>query len=357
MLSQQTEEPTTPKGDDQIPPHLTIVQLLFGKHVAYSVSAMAHLGVADHMGDYPVPVETLAHKVGARADSLFRVMRVLAGAGVVEQTSDRSFQLTAVGKTLRSDAPVCMRHTAMQMGDPWSTRPWEHFTETIRTGVDGVTRAFGKNAFEFLADEPEQAEHFNQSMSGYSAAMTDAILAGYDFGSIRRLADLGGGHGKLLSAILCRNPEMTGIVYDLPEVIAGRYGQEHLAACADRIRFEAGSFFERVPGGCDAYLMKFIIHDWSDEHCTTILQRIRQQLPADGRVLVIEQIVTPTPELSFAKLVDLEMLALTVGGKERTEAEFAKLFASAGLTLTGVFPTQSPVCILEARASVSQGAK
>ncbi len=351
MLLQQTEGLTTMKPEDQIPPHLSIVQLLFGKHVAYSVSAMAYLGVADHMGDDPVPVESLARKVGARADALYRVMRVLAAAGVVEQRSDRSFQLTPVGKTLRSDAPVCMRHTAMQMGDPWSTRPWEHFTDTIRTGVDGVTRAFGKNAFELLADEPEQAEHFNQSMSGYSAAMMEAILAGYDFGSIRRLADVGGGHGKLLSAILSRNPEMTGVVYDLPEVIAGAYGQEHLSRCADRISFEAGSFFERVPGGCDAHMMKFIIHDWSDEHCTTILRRIRQQLPADGRLLVIEQVVTSTPDLSFAKLVDLEMLALTVGGRERTEAEFAELFASAGLALTGVFPTHSPVCILEARPS------
>ncbi len=351
MLLQTVEESNgTPKAG-AVPPYAAIVQLLFGKHVAYAVSAMAHLGLADHMGEYPVDVETLAREVGAQPDALHRVMRVLAGAGVLEQTSDRSFQLTPVGETLKTDALICMRYTAMQMGDPWSTRPWEHFAGVVRTGIDGVTQAFGKNAFELLAEEPEQAEHFNRSMSGYSAAMTDAILAGYDFSPIRRLADIGGGYGKLLSAVLSRNPEMTGVVYDLAEVVASALGEEHLNGCAHRITFEPGSFFERAPSGCDAYMMKFILHDWSDEHCKTILQHVRQQLPAHGRVLVIEQIVNSTPELSFAKLLDLEMLALTIGGRERTEPEFGELFASAGLKLRQVFPTASPVCILEARVA------
>ena len=353
MLLQQTEEITATPNPRTVRPDEAIVQLLFGKHIAYAVSAMARLGVADHMDDYPVDVETVARKVGAQADGLYRVMRVLAGAGVVEQTSGRSFRLTPVGQALKTDAPVCMRHTAMQMGDPWSTRPWEHFTDTIRTGVDGVTQAFGKNAFELLAEEPEQADHFNQSMSAYSAAMINAIAAGYDFSAIRRLADVGGGHGKLLSAILERNPQMKGVVYDLPEVVAGAVGQEHLAACGDRIIFEGGSFFERVPSGCDAYMMKFVMHDWSDEHCKAILRNIRRQMPENGRVLVIEQIVASTPELSFAKLLDLEMLALTVGGRERTEAEFAQLFACAGLKLTRVCPTQSPLCVLELRPATS----
>jgi hypothetical protein len=142
---------------------------------------------------------------------------------------------------------------------------------------------------------------------------------------------------------------MTGVVYDLPEVVAGARGQEHVARCGQRLQLEAGSFFERVPSGCDAYIMKFILHDWSDEHCRTILQRIRQQLPPHGRVLVIEQIVAPGADLSFAKLLDLEMLALTIGGRERTHAEFEGLFSSAGLELARVVPTESPVSILEAR--------
>jgi hypothetical protein len=345
---QTLEEVPVTTNSNTIPPHAELVKLLFGKHLAYSLSAVAFLGVADHMSEYPTSVESLAGKVGAKADALYRVMRALAAAGVFEETSGRAFRLNEISEYLKSDTPGSVRYTAMQMGDPWSTRPWEHFTNIVRTGVDGVTQAFGKNAFELLAEEPEQADHFNRSMSGYSAVMQDAILAAYDFRCIRRLADIGGGHGKLLAGILGRYPHMTGVVYDLPEVIVGAYGQDHVADSGDRLSFEAGSFFERVPSGCDAYMMKFILHDWSDEHCKLILRRVREQMPDYGRVLVFEQIVNATPEMSFAKVLDLEMLALTVGGRERTEAEFAALFASAGLKLTAVFPTESPLCILEA---------
>jgi hypothetical protein len=142
---------------------------------------------------------------------------------------------------------------------------------------------------------------------------------------------------------------MQGVVYDLPEVVAAASGPPPLAASGDRLQFEAGSFFDRVPEGCDGYVMKFILHDWSDEFCRTILQRIREQLPAGGRVLVIEQVVESQPDLTPAKLLDIEMLALTVGGRERTAIEFGELFASAGLELTGVFRTENPVCVLEAR--------
>lgn len=349
MSLQAVNDSASTNNATAVPPFARLVELLFGKHIAYSVSAVAHLGVADHMGDYPVNVKTLARKVGAQPTALYRVLRALGGAGVFEETAEGSFRLTPVGELLKSDIPGSMRYTAMQMGDPWSVRPWEHFADTIRTGIDGVTQAYGKNVFEVLAEEPEWADHFNRSMSAYSGAMTDAMFEAYDFTSIHRLADVGGGHGKLLAAILSRHSRMTGVVYDLPEVVAGAVENEHVLACGERLSFEAGSFFERVPTGCDAYLMKFILHDWSDEHCKTILKCIREQLPPHGRVLVVEQIIASSPELSMTKLLDLEMLALTVGGRERTEAEFAELFASAGLNLTGVFRTATPMCVLEAR--------
>lgn len=333
------------------PPPATMLQLLFGKHITYALSAIARLSVPDHMGEEPTPVEALAAKVDAQVPALYRVMRTLAGVGVFEETPGKCFRLTAVGELLRTDAPGSFRAFAIQLGDPWSTRSWEHFTNTIKSGKDCVTQAFGKHVFELFAEEPEQAENFNRSMTGLSAAMIGPILGGYDFSGIRRLADIGGGHGGLLAAILNDYPGMLGVVYDLPEVVSGASGQPHLAACGDRIQFEAGSFFERVPTGFDGYIMKFILHDWSDEHCRTILGRIREQLPADGRVLVIEQVIDPNPELSAAKLLDMEMLALTIGGRERTADEFKDLFSSAGLRLTGVFRTESPVCILEARAA------
>jgi hypothetical protein len=333
------------------PPQTAMLQLLFGKHITYSVSAIARLGVADQMGALPIRVDQLAVRVGAHAGSLYRVMRTLACVGVFEELPEKRFSLTDVGKLLKTDAPGSLRYFAIQLGDQWSTRPWEHFTDTVRTGEDAVNKAFGKNVFELLADEPEQWEVFNRSMTNLSAAMVEPIVAAYDFSSIDRLADVGGGHGMLLSSILKRYPQMHGVVYDLPEVVSGAIEKPHFAGCHDRVEIEAGNFFERVPTGCDAYIMKFILHDWSDDHCRKILSLMRRELPEHGRVLICEQVVADGPAPVPAKFTDIEMLALTVGGKERTAAEFGELFSSAGFKLTRVIETQSPVCVLEARVA------
>ncbi|MFL6350956.1 MAG: methyltransferase [Bryobacteraceae bacterium] len=337
-------EPETP------PASAALLQLLFGKHITYSLSAVARLGVPDHMSGAPVPVDELATKTGAHSPSLYRVMRTLASVGVFQEFPGKRFSLTPVGQLLQTDAPGSLRYLAIQLGDRWSVRAWEHFTDTIRTGEDSVTKAFGKNVFQLFAEEPEQAETFNRSMTNLSAAMLEPIVNAYDFSSINRLADVGGGRGMLLASVLTRYPQMRGVVYDLKEVVTGAIGEPHFSTCKERVELEAGSFFDRVPSGCDAYIMKFILHDWSDEHCRKILNLIRKELPQNGRVLVCEQVMTAGPEPVPAKLSDIEMLAMTVGGKERTEAEFSQLFASAGLRLLQVTQTESPVCVLEARA-------
>ena len=159
---------------------------------------------------------------------------------------------------------------------------------------------------------------------------------------IERLADLGGGHGLLLASVLQKYPGMQGVLFDLPEVVAG-VPADRLAACGGRLRVEAGSFFDRVPQGCDAYMMKHIIHDWSDEHCRTILRLIRAELPPHGRLLVCELVMPEEPGPAPAKMLDIEMLVMTVGGKERSPSEFAELFASAGLKLGRIVTTPTPI--------------
>jgi O-methyltransferase domain len=319
------------------------MQLLFGKQIAYSLAAVARLGVADHMSDDFTSVDEIAKKVTANPAALFRVMRMLAGVGVFEEASGQRFALTPVGELLKSDAPGSLRYPAMFFGDAWSTRAYQYIADCIRTGGDAVTQAYGKHAFDFLAERPDQAATFHRAMSSFSVIDSKAILEAYDFSGIRRLADVGGGHGTLLAAILQRYPEMEGVLYDLPEVVEGA----NLTGYGDRVRVESGSFFERVPSGCDAYLMKHIIHDWSDEHCRTILSLMRQQLPAEGRVLVCEMIVPTDSSPAPAKMLDIEMLVMTVGGKERTVEEFGNLFTSAGLHLGRVVATKSPICVIE----------
>lgn len=332
-----------------LPPPMALMQMLFGKHITYSLSAVARLGVADHLTAGPEYVERLAEQTGSHAPSLYRVMRCLASFDVFEELPGKRFALKPIGDLLRTDNPNSMRYSAIQMGERWSTRAMEHFTDTVRTGEDGITKAFGKNVFEYFAESPEEADVFNKSMTAFSSIVVDPIAAAYDFNWIDRLADIGGGHGYLLGSILTRNPLMRGVVYDLPEVVYGGKGEGHFSGCEQRVEFEAGSFFERVPSGCDAYIMKFILHDWSDEHCRKILGLIREQLPPHGRVLVCEQVLDPNPVPGPSKLLDIEMLAMTVGGKERTAGEFSDLFASAGLRLARIVETGTPVCILEAR--------
>ena len=303
-------------------------QLLFGKQMTYCLSGVARLGVADHMNATPMAVEEIAGKTGAHAPSLCaRVMRMLASMGVFKEEQGKRFALTPAGELLESDTPGTMRYFAMMFGDEWTTRAYEHFTDCLRTGQDGVSRAYGQHVFDLLAERPEQSDTFQAAMTSSSTMAGTAVTGAYDFSGIKRLTDVGGGHGALLASILRRYPQMQGVLFDRAEIVAG-VPKDQFAGCEGRISIEGGSFFEGVPNGCDAYIMKHIIHDWSDEHCRTILKLVRDKLPKDGRVLVCEMVVTDEPGPTPAKMLDIEMLVMTVGGKERTKDEFAELFAS-----------------------------
>ncbi len=332
------------------PSTVAMMQLLFGKQIAFSLSGVARLGVADHMDGMARPVEEIAAKAKAHAPSLYRVMRMLASFGVFREEPPRRFALTPIGELLKSNAPGSMRYNAMMLGEEFSVRAYEHITTCLRNGTNGVSEAYGKPIWEVLAERPKQSETFQNTMTASSALAAQAIVEAYDFSGISRLADIGGGHGLLLASILRANPGLQGVLFDRPEVIAS-VPREQFAGCEDRIALEAGSFFERVPDGCDAYLMKYIVHDWSDEHCRTILSRMREKLPANGRVLLCEMVVTEVAGPTPAKLLDIEMMMMTEGGKERSEDEFVALFVTSGLRLNRVAPTSRPICVIEAVAA------
>jgi hypothetical protein len=328
-------------------PQILLSQLLFGKQMTYCLSGVARLGVADHMDATPMPVEEIAARTGAHAPSLYRVMRMLASMGVFKEEPGKRFALTPAGELLKSNAPGTMRYFAIMFGDEWTTRAYEHFTDCMRTGQDGVSKAYGKHVFDLLAERPEQSDTFQAAMTSSSTMAGKAVADAYDFSGIKRLADVGGGQGALLGSILRRYPDMQGVLFDRAEIVAG-VPKNQFSGCEGRIAIEPGSFFERVPSGCDAYIMKHIIHDWSDEHCCKILALMRENLPKNGRVLVCDMVVTGEPGPTPAKMLDIEMLVMTVGGKERTQEEFSELFASCGLRLNRIVPTERPICVVEA---------
>jgi hypothetical protein len=349
ILEMETTQSELANRQPQQPPDAAFLQLLFGKHIAYSLSAVARLGVADHINGAPEAIETLAAKTNAKPELLYRVMRLLGTVGVFDELPGKRFALTPVGELMKTSSRGSLRHMAIMFGDPWSASAYAHITDCLCTGRDGVTLEYGKHAFDLFADHPDWAENFHRAMIDYSSTTAAAVLKSYDFGGIRRLADIGGGHGMVLAAILAQYPDMQGVLYDLPNVVTGAPATSHFEKCKDRIRIEAGSFFERVPAGCDAYILKHIIHDWDDEHGRQILRLIREELPEDGRVLLCEMVVPDEPGPAPAKMLDIEMLVLTPGGKERTEAEFHELFESAGLRLSQIVRTETAMCVLEGR--------
>lgn len=329
------------------------MQLLFSKPIFFGMSAVARLGIADHLsGVTPRDVEDLARDSGTHAPSLYRILRLLASFGIFVEGPPRHFALNGPAELLQSSHPKSLRDMAIMIGDPWAVNAYHHLHESIRTGTDGVTLQYGKHVFDLFQEVPDQAANFHRAMTSFSAGSSMAVLGVGDFSRFRRLADVGGGHGFLLSRILEKNPHLRGILFDLPEVVAGAPAAGHFRAVHDRIDIESGSFFERVPAGCDAYIMKHIIHDWDDESGRRILSLMREQLvataPETGRVFLGELVVPDSPGPHPAKNLDIEMLAVTRGGKERTPDEFEKLFASAGLRLVSITPTEMPVCLIEA---------
>jgi hypothetical protein len=337
---------------ETLPPDALIMNLMFSKMSYFSLAAVARLGIADHLTETPCDVEDLARASATHAPSLYRVLRLLVSAGIFTEGPSRHFALNPAGRLLQSGQPRSLRDMVIMFADPWQVQSYSRMDECIRTGTDGVTLAFGKHAFDLFRDIPDQAANFHRAMTSFSGMAADALMEVADFSSFRRLADCGGGHGVLLSRILDKCPALHGVLFDLPEVVSGAPATSHFMHSEDRVVFEAGSFFERVPERCDAYIMKHIVHDWDDGSCRRILSLMRGQLlntaPETGRVFLAEMVVPDAPGPAPAKLLDIEMLVCTRGGKERTAAEFAELFESAGLRLVNIMPTRSPVCLIEA---------
>lgn len=327
------------------PPVAVLMPMLFGGLIQQCIRAVAILKVADLLAEGPRTIDDLAQKAKAHEPSLYRVLRTLASVGIFAETSGRNFELTPLGDLLRSDVPESMHDFAILQGEDWNWRGSGQLVHTVRTGEPAHDKVHGMKLFEFLQKNPTEGELFNRAMTSYSVATIPAIVGGYDFSNIRKLVDVGGGYGSLLAAILKANPRLHGVVFDLVAVVKG--AGDALAGAQDRTELIAGDFFESVPSDADAYILKNVIHDWDDDRARQILQNISYAMAPAAKVLIVDMIVPPGNEPGPAKLVDMQMI-VTTGGKERSEAEFGELLSSAGLKLTRVLPTMSPMSIVEA---------
>lgn len=329
----------------ELPDHLKIMQIASSKWTSKPLWVAAHLGLADLLADAPKTTAVLAEEIDVHEPSLYRVLRALACVGIFSETAPRTFGLTPLAETLRSDAPVSVRDAVVFQSHPIHDLAWTEILHSVKTGKPGFDQALGMPVFKYFEQNPEFSEVFNRAMTNLARNDISSVVEKYDFTGITTLVDVGGGHGALMSAILDRYPEMQGIVFDVSHVIGGT--EQALRECGhgSRCQAVAGDFFKSVPRG-DAIILSHIIHDWDDERAATILENVARALPADGKVLVCDAVVPPGNEFSPAKLLDLEMLVMP-GGQERTREEFERLFVRAGLRLDRVVATGSPMCVIE----------
>lgn len=329
------------------PPPAQLMGLLAGSWVAQAISVAATLGVADAMARGPASVEAIAAATKSHEDALGRLLRALASVGVFTETAPGTFDLTPVASLLRS-GPGSLRAMATFLGAPFHTKLVGDLLESVRTGTPAASRVLGAPFFDFLAKDPAAAKVFDEAMTANSGPEVEGVMAAYDFEPLTgTVCDVAGGHGSFLAAILESAPHLRGVILDLPHVVAPAKAALAAAGLASRTEVVTGDFFQAVPPA-ETYVLKHIIHDWDDARCVKILTCCRAAMRGAGRVLVVDAVIPPGDAPHPGKFLDIEMLLATEGGRERTEAEHAALFARAGLTLKRVVPTRGPVSVLEA---------
>ncbi len=325
-----------------------LLEKITGHWVTAAIYAAAKLRFADFLVQGPRTSDELAKLANSHPDATYRLLRALAGLGIFEERPGKQFALNEQGELLTTDHPRSVRDVALFQGAPPHWQGWGNLLHSVQTGESAFEYTHGKRFFDYCQGDPDFAAAFNGAMTCFATSSAEAVIESYDFSGIRHLVDVGGGHGALLIRILREYPGLRGTVFDLPSVIEGTREAIAAAGLADRCGVHSGSFFEDPLPPADAYIAQHIIHDWDDEHARRILQAMRQGLEPSGRVLLVEDMIEPDTPGPGAKLIDLEMLHATLGGRERTQEEFAALFASAGLKLTRVVETKSNSRVIEA---------
>jgi ubiquinone/menaquinone biosynthesis C-methylase UbiE len=308
----------------------------------------AKLGIADLLQSGPKTADELAQATDTHAPSLYRILRALTSAGIFQKESDGRFALKPLSETLVTNAPGSVRWFIISELGQEHYPAWGNLMQSVRTGEIAFDSYFGADIWKYFSQHPEDAAVFNDSMSGMTAAANEAIMSVYDFSPFKKVIDIGGGHGGLITSILKQNPEAQGVLFDAPQVIAGARQKLEANGVANRCETVAGDFFKAVPEGGDVYVMKWIIHDWEDEKAITILKNCRRHMQPNGRLIIVDCVVPENDEPDFSKTFDLNMMVMT-GGKERTKAEFEQLLAAAGFKLLRVIPTDVPTSVVEAQ--------
>ncbi len=304
------------------------------------MGAAARLELADLLADGPLHVDLLAERTGTHAPSLFRMLRALESTGIFTQVTPRVFANTPASECLRRQAPGSqwgwIRITLC--ADAPVFDGWRGLMQALQNGEPGFDQLRGQSVWEHLKTDPQQNTFFNEAMRDLGASMAPAVTISYDWSQFPVIADIGGGIGAQLLSILDEHPSCRGILFDQPQVVTE--APEH-----PRMERVGGDFFAEVPTGADAYLLRWIVHDWADDEAIALLESVTNAAKPGARVLLVESVIPETAEFDMGKWMDVNMLVMA-SGRERTAAEFGELYDRAGCELEQIIPTPSPLSII-----------
>jgi len=334
-----------PAAPASAPPHELLRDMTTGWVLTRSLQVVADLGVADALGDLPVPATDLASIAGAHPQALERTLRLLGAHGVFAIDAGGRVSHTPASRVLRDDHPRSLRPFVRMMGLPLMQGASEHFAHALRTGRPAVEIGAPDGMFPYLAERPDEARVFGEAMTAKGHAQVAGVLAAYDFTPFGVIGDIGGGHGHLIQAVLDRTPGARGVLFDQPHVLAQVSG-----LASERLALVPGDFFTDSLPVCDAYVLMEVIHDWADAEATAVLKAVRVAAPPHATLLLVEDIVPETPGPNWARTLDIVMLAVT-GGLQRTAREYAALLAECGFRMERVIDTPTGISIVEARSA------
>jgi hypothetical protein len=328
-----------------------LFQMAFGFVTSQSLYVAAELGIADYLAHGPLTAQDLASKTGTHADALARLLRALVAFGILRREGEDRFLLTPTGEFLRTEAPGSLRSTVRFLTGPWFWRAWEQLSLSVRTGQPAFDHVWRMSNFEYWARNPDVSTIHDDAMAGLTTLETTRVLAAYDFSQFGTIVDIGGGNGSFLAALLRQHPQATGLLADLPHVVTQAADILQHVGVLDRCKVVGGDFFAAAPAGGDVYVLKHVIVDWDDERARTILQNCHHVMDAAAKLLILDCVLPqqPVAEAALGYILDLTMLAMTPGGRVRTQEEFQRLLESAGFELVRVVRTGGSADIVEAR--------
>jgi ubiquinone/menaquinone biosynthesis C-methylase UbiE len=330
--------------ENNVPPHIAITQMIFGFVPAKAIHIAAKLNIAELIAAHgPMNSAQLAEKTGSHKESIYRLLRALCSNGIFAEDQTGNFGLTPLAECLQEDHPDSMKAMAISAGGLF----YKAYTElpfAVQSGEPGWHKAIGMGPFEYLTKNPEEGKIFDRAMTNFHGGETQPMIDNYDFSVFDTVVDVGGGNGEVLSSVLKQNQDVKGVLFDMPEVVARAMENISNNGLRSRMEIVGGNFFESVPSS-DAYILRHIVHDWSDEDAVVILTNCRKAMKPNGKLLVVEAVIPKGNDPHPFKWLDITMLM--IGGKERTKEQFEHIFHQAGLKINRIITVTPSISLVE----------